>query len=59
MWSGVPADTPIVVYDVGDRTDLKPGAAVFIVAVKQPALDLSNSFSHCSLYKVTGKRRIP
>ena len=32
----VPADTPIVVYDVGDRTDLKPGAPVFIVAVKQP-----------------------
>jgi hypothetical protein len=32
----VPADTPIVVYQVGDRTDLKPGAPVFIVAVKQP-----------------------
>jgi hypothetical protein len=32
----VPADTPIVVYDVGDRTDLKPAAPVFIVAVKQP-----------------------
>jgi hypothetical protein len=32
----VPADTPIVIYEVGDRTDLKPGAKVFIVAVKQP-----------------------
>ena len=32
----VPADTPIVIYEVGDRTDLKPGAPVFIVAVKQP-----------------------
>jgi hypothetical protein len=32
----VPVDTPIVSYDVGDRADLKPGAPVFIVAVKQP-----------------------
>jgi hypothetical protein len=32
----VPANTPIVVYDVGDRADLTPGAPVFIVAVKQP-----------------------
>jgi len=32
----VPTDVPIVVYEVGDRTDLKPGAKVFIVAVKQP-----------------------
>ena len=32
----VPANTPIVIYDVGDRADLKPGAPVFIVAVKQP-----------------------
>ena len=32
----VPADTPIVIYEVGNRTDLKPGAKVFIVAVKQP-----------------------
>jgi hypothetical protein len=32
----VPSDVPIVRYEVGDRTDLKPGAAVFIVAVKQP-----------------------
>jgi hypothetical protein len=32
----VPVDTPIVTYDVGDRADLKPGAPVFIVAVKQP-----------------------
>jgi hypothetical protein len=32
----VPADVPVVTYDVGDRTDLKPGAPVFIVAVKQP-----------------------
>jgi hypothetical protein len=31
----VPGDTPIVVYEVGGRTDLKPGAPVFIVAVKQ------------------------
>jgi hypothetical protein len=32
----VPADTPIVIYEVGDKTDLKPGAKVFIVAAKQP-----------------------
>jgi hypothetical protein len=31
----VPTDVPIVRYEVGDRTDLKPGAPVFIVAVKQ------------------------
>ena len=31
----VPADTPIVAYMRGDNTDLKPGAKVFIVAVKQ------------------------
>lgn len=32
----VPADVPIVIYELGDRTDLKPGAPVFIVAVKKP-----------------------
>ena len=32
----VPTDTPIVSYDLGDQTDLKPGAPVFIVAVKLP-----------------------
>ena len=32
----VPADTPIVVYELGQPADLKPGAKVFIVAVKQP-----------------------
>jgi hypothetical protein len=32
----VPADTPVVIYETGDRTDLKPGAPIFIVAVKQP-----------------------
>ena len=31
----VPADTPIVVYAPGDKSDLKPGAKVFIVAIKQ------------------------
>ena len=31
----VPADTPIVIYELGDRADLKAGAKVFIVAVKQ------------------------
>jgi hypothetical protein len=31
----VPADTPIVIYELGDRADLKPGAKVFIVAAKQ------------------------
>src|SRR6266481_7243889 len=31
----VPADTPIVVYVQGDKSDLKPGAKVFIVAIKQ------------------------
>ena len=32
----VPVDTPIVAYMRGDDTDLKPGAKVFIAAVKQP-----------------------
>jgi hypothetical protein len=31
----VPANTPIVAYVEGDKSDLKPGAKVFIVAVKQ------------------------
>ena len=31
----VPADTPIVVYAPGDKSDLKPGAKVFIVAIKR------------------------
>jgi hypothetical protein len=32
----VPADTPIVAYVRGDNNDLKPGANVFIPAIKQP-----------------------
>jgi hypothetical protein len=32
----IPADTPIVAYVKGDNHDLKPGAKVFIVAIKQP-----------------------
>jgi hypothetical protein len=32
----VPVDTPIVAYVRGDKNDLKPGAKVFIAAVKQP-----------------------
>ena len=32
----VAADTPIVAYVPGDKSDLKPGAKVFIVAAKQP-----------------------
>ena len=32
----VPVTTPIVVYVQGDKSDLKPGAKVFIAAVKQP-----------------------
>jgi len=32
----VPADTPIVAYVKGDNSDLKPGAKVFIAAIKQP-----------------------
>ena len=32
----VRADTPIVIYEPGDKTDLKPGAKVFIIAAKQP-----------------------
>jgi Domain of unknown function (DUF5666) len=32
----VPANAPIVVYVPGDKSDLKVGAKVFIVAVKQP-----------------------
>jgi hypothetical protein len=32
----VPSNTPIVVYVPGDKADLKPGAKVFIVAVKRP-----------------------
>jgi hypothetical protein len=31
----VPANTPIVTYSPGDKSDLKPGAKVFIIAVKQ------------------------
>jgi hypothetical protein len=32
----VPVKTPIVVYVQGDKSDLKSGAKVFIVAIKQP-----------------------
>jgi len=32
----VPTDTPIVAYVRGDNNDLKPGAKVFVAAVKQP-----------------------
>src|SRR6266508_3326032 len=32
----VPADTPIVIYEPGDKSDLKPGAKVLIIAAKQP-----------------------
>jgi hypothetical protein len=32
----VPANTPIVVYVQGDKSDLKPGAKVFIAATTQP-----------------------
>jgi len=32
----VPADAPIVSYVPGDKNDLKVGAKVFIIAVKQP-----------------------
>ena len=32
----IPVDAPIVAYAQGDKTDLKPGAKVFIIAVKQP-----------------------
>src|SRR5262249_54421483 len=32
----VPANTPVVVYVQGDQRDLKPGAKVFIAAIKQP-----------------------
>ena len=32
----IPADTPIVAYVQGDKSDLKPGAKVFVVAAKQP-----------------------
>ena len=32
----VPANTPIVVYVQGDKSDLKLGAKVFIPAIKQP-----------------------
>ena len=32
----VPADTPIVAYVRGDNNNLRPGAKVFIAAVKQP-----------------------
>ena len=36
----VPADTPIVAYVRGDNNDLKPGAKVFIAAIKQPDVTL-------------------
>jgi hypothetical protein len=32
----VPVNTPIVTYMQGDKRDLKPGAKVFIAAVRQP-----------------------
>jgi hypothetical protein len=33
----VPADTPIVVYVAGEKSELKPGASIFIsAATKQP-----------------------
>jgi hypothetical protein len=32
----VPANTPVVAYVQGDKNDLKPGAKVFIAAIKQP-----------------------
>ena len=32
----VPANTPVVVYVQGDKSDLKLGAKVFIAAIKQP-----------------------
>jgi Domain of unknown function (DUF5666) len=32
----VPANTPIVSYVTGDQSDLKAGAKIFIVAIKQP-----------------------
>jgi hypothetical protein len=32
----VPSNTPIVAYVPGDKSDLKVGAKVFIIAVKQP-----------------------
>src|ERR1700730_15262955 len=32
----VPADVPIVTYVPGDKSDLKVGAKVFIIGVKQP-----------------------
>jgi hypothetical protein len=32
----VPANAPIVAYVQGDKSDLKPGAKVFVVATKQP-----------------------
>jgi len=32
----VPADAPIVAYEPGDKSDLKPGAKVFVIAAKQP-----------------------
>ena len=33
----IPADTPIVVYVPGERSELKPGASIFVAAaVKQP-----------------------
>jgi hypothetical protein len=31
----VPVSAPIVTYVPGDKTDIKPGAKVFVVAVKQ------------------------
>lgn len=32
----VPADTPIVTYGPGDKSDLKAGVKVFIIAIKHP-----------------------
>jgi hypothetical protein len=30
----VPADAPIVTYTPGDKSELKPGAAIFVIAAK-------------------------
>ena len=56
----VPANAPIVTYVPGDKGDIKPGAKVFIVAVKQADGTLHGRawrIRRCKCAKVLGAPR--
>jgi hypothetical protein len=54
----VPVTTPIVVYVQGDKSDLKPGAKVFIAAaIKQPDGTLQARAFGPLNHPVLGRRR--